>query len=248
MKQTSYVAVDAAHAFKVRGGCEGGGKSYLGSDEVAFTLSTNQDQHIFSEPRSVDTVREVSPTITSNYGKQLDSSDTALGPNVVLHAATHEVAGTFKACAGSGGWSDEGVSYTVNTHATQGVAVAFDWQSGGDSRGLDPKDTAQLQRSQVPAVVFGIEDGLAHCLRSGASKADKPDSTTYIATSAVRRLTPRECERLQGFPDDYTAIPWRKKGSEDCPDGPRYKALGNSMAVPVMRWIGERIAAVEDML
>ncbi len=63
--------------------------------------------------------------------------------------------------------------------------------------------------------------------------------------SAVRRLTPRECERLQGFPDDYTAIPWRKKGSEDCPDGPRYKALGNSMAVPVMRWIGERIAAVE---
>lgn len=63
--------------------------------------------------------------------------------------------------------------------------------------------------------------------------------------SAVRRLTPRECERLQGFPDNFTAIPWRKKGSEDCPDGPRYKALGNSMAVPVMRWIGERIAAVE---
>jgi len=67
-----------------------------------------------------------------------------------------------------------------------------------------------------------------------------------VATqSAVRRLTPVECERLQGFPDNFTAIPWRKKGSEDCPDGPRYKALGNSMAVPVMRWIGERIAAVE---
>jgi DNA (cytosine-5)-methyltransferase 1 len=132
-------------------------------------------------------------------------------------------------------------------------------------------------------VAFGIEDGLAHCLRSGASKADKPDSTTYVAqpvafqssqsgvrvgdthatldanngsrrhngiatASAVRRLTPRECERLQGFPDDYTAIPWRKKGSEDCPDGPRYKALGNSMAVPVMHWIGERIAAVEKII
>ena len=54
----------------------------------------------------------------------------------------------------------------------------------------------------------------------------------------VRRLTPRECERLQGFPDDYTIIPWRGK---PCPDGPRYKALGNSMAVPVMRWIGRRI-------
>jgi len=60
----------------------------------------------------------------------------------------------------------------------------------------------------------------------------------------VRRLTPRECERLQGFPDDYTAIPWRGKPASECPDGPRYKALGNSMAVPVMRWIGERIKAV----
>ncbi|MCA3377554.1 MAG: DNA cytosine methyltransferase [Roseomonas sp.] len=60
--------------------------------------------------------------------------------------------------------------------------------------------------------------------------------------SAVRRLTPRECERLQGFPDDYTLIPYRGKPAAD---GPRYKALGNSMAVPVMRWIGDRIAKVE---
>ncbi|MBX3536453.1 MAG: DNA cytosine methyltransferase, partial [Chelatococcus sp.] len=63
--------------------------------------------------------------------------------------------------------------------------------------------------------------------------------------SAVRRLTPRECERLQGFPDDYTLIPFRGKPAAD---GPRYKALGNSMAVPVMRWIGERIGAVEFTL
>ena len=63
----------------------------------------------------------------------------------------------------------------------------------------------------------------------------------------VRRLTPRECERLQGFPDNYTKIPWRNKSAKDCPDGPRYKALGNSMAVPVMRWIGERIQQVEDL-
>ena len=63
-----------------------------------------------------------------------------------------------------------------------------------------------------------------------------------ISPMAVRRLTPRECERLQGFPDDYTSIPWRRKPADQCPDGPRYKALGNSMAVPVMRWIGKRIA------
>ena len=64
----------------------------------------------------------------------------------------------------------------------------------------------------------------------------------FLRGSAVRRLTPRECERLQGFPDDYTLISHRGKPAAD---GPRYKALGNSMAVPVMRWIGERIAMVE---
>lgn len=75
----------------------------------------------------------------------------------------------------------------------------------------------------------------------------------------MRRLTPRECERLQGFADDYTRIPsalLRKLGIEPDPenpkhwaaDGPRYKALGNSMAVPVMRWIGERIARVERVV
>lgn len=65
---------------------------------------------------------------------------------------------------------------------------------------------------------------------------------TMIVNTAVRRLTPRECERLQGFPDDYTAITYRKKPAAD---GPRYKALGNSMAVPCMRWIGERIEVAD---
>jgi len=66
-----------------------------------------------------------------------------------------------------------------------------------------------------------------------------------VAAMQVRRLTPVECERLQGFPDGYTNIPWRNK--TESPDGQRYKAMGNSMAVPVMRWIGERIAAVEAL-
>lgn len=67
-------------------------------------------------------------------------------------------------------------------------------------------------------------------------------SNVAISSAAVRRLTPRECERLQGFPDDYTLIPYRGKTAAD---GPRYKALGNSMAVPVMHWIGRRIQMVE---
>lgn len=60
----------------------------------------------------------------------------------------------------------------------------------------------------------------------------------------LRWLTPVECERLQGFPDGWTDVPWR--GAEHAPDSRRYKALGNSMAVPVMRWIGEGIQLVED--
>ena len=66
--------------------------------------------------------------------------------------------------------------------------------------------------------------------------------------TAVRRLTPRECERLQGLPDDYTLVAWRGKPQEKCPDGPRYKAIGNSMAVPVMNFIGKRIQMVEEIL
>ena len=62
----------------------------------------------------------------------------------------------------------------------------------------------------------------------------------------VRRLTPVECERLQGFPDNYTDIPY--KGNEHPPDTPRYKALGNSFAVPVVRWIGERMQMVQDIM
>ena len=70
-----------------------------------------------------------------------------------------------------------------------------------------------------------------------------------LHTMAIRRLTPKECERLQGFPDDWTKIHYHKNGkSKECPDGPRYKACGNSMAVPVMRWIGERIEKIEKML
>lgn len=70
--------------------------------------------------------------------------------------------------------------------------------------------------------------------------------TTYVAQGyAVRRLTPTECERLQGFPDGWTKVPYRGKPADECPDTPRYKAIGNSMAVPVMRWLGRRIEIVE---
>lgn len=71
---------------------------------------------------------------------------------------------------------------------------------------------------------------------------DTDGGTQAVQAHGVRRLTPRECERLQGFPDDWTAVTHRGK---PVADGPRYKALGNSMAVPVMRWIGDRIEKMD---
>jgi len=71
------------------------------------------------------------------------------------------------------------------------------------------------------------------------------DTHGVVHDLGVRRLTPRECERLQGFPDDWTLVPHRGKQAAD---GPRYKAIGNSMAVPVMRWIGKRIQELDKRL
>lgn len=85
------------------------------------------------------------------------------------------------------------------------------------------------------------------CGGDGATVASEV-ADEYVGANPmlVRRLTPLECERLQGFPDGHTLIGWKGKPAEECPDGPRYKAIGNSMAVPVMRWIGRRIAAVDE--
>ena len=103
--------------------------------------------------------------------------------------------------------------------------------------------------TNVVAIHGGI---IGRAVKNGGNGLGVDDSgVSYTLTAAdrhaaafgggVRRLLPVECERLQGFPDNHTQIPWRGKPAEECPDGHRYKAIGNSMAVPVMRWIGERI-------
>lgn len=90
---------------------------------------------------------------------------------------------------------------------------------------------------QAPTVLAERNDA-AVCIQG-----DKVNGV--VCDYEVRRLTPRECERLQGFPDDWTLVPYRGKPAEECPDTPRCRAIGNSMAVPVMRWIGERIELAE---
>jgi DNA (cytosine-5)-methyltransferase 1 len=114
------------------------------------------------------------------------------------------------------------------THQTNYIAEPQVYENHAQ----DSRVTGPLEVAPTVAAKFGTGGG----------------NVPLVGAMAVRRLTPVECERLQGFPDNWSRISWKGKPEEECPDGPRYKACGNSMAVPVMRWIGERIAAVDSTL
>ena len=131
--------------------------------------------------------------------------------------------------AGKGALMSEDVAFTVA--ATQDMTLF------APTYGIQDQTTPKVSEDVMLTMVHGGDGGTHQHVAT-------PDDGGYV----VRRLTPLECERLQGMPDDHTRIPWRGKPAEECPDGPRYKAVGNSMAVPVMRWIGERIAYVDSLM
>jgi DNA (cytosine-5)-methyltransferase 1 len=276
------------------------------TEEVSDTILAKNNQTFGRESPSI-----VAQTINARMGSG----------GFDIKTETPIIVGTLGARTGlSRGVQDAEVGHLM---VTQPIALAENIigrkpENGGNGDGfIDGGPMYTLNATGVHGVAqpipFGVGENpdLGHCLRSGASKADKHESTTYVAQPysimpmnsgkdykarevdvaqpvmaagptggnqggdyivqpmatheiantmishnggggwsnsidhaasgymaiqqmAVRRLTPRECERLQGFPDDYTAIP-------GAADGPRYKALGNSMAVPVMNWLGKRI-------
>ena len=199
---------------------------------------------------------DVSPTVAARWGTG--------GGNTPLVQQTFRKSRRAQSTEDFETWVSDDVTNTLNcfdvgdVRSTDLVVQAFNHQSGGDMRGIDPRPTAQLQRQQqtavmIPAHTFkirglghytGTNGGVAKPGTGGSGYMGQDEKAYTIATSqdqhlmqgmAVRRLTPTECERLQGFPDGWTDI------LPTTPDGPRYKAIGNSMAVPVMRWIGSRI-------
>jgi DNA (cytosine-5)-methyltransferase 1 len=133
------------------------------------------------------------------------------------------------------------------------VAIAFTQNQDGDvlsgevMQSLGTNANATGRNSANVAVAWSGELTASTDVAGTLQRGGEGGRVDGVMTPqmAVRRLTPRECERLQGFPDDYTLVEYRGKPAAD---GPRYKALGNSMAVPVMRWIGQRIAAVDAIL
>jgi len=136
------------------------------------------------------------------------------------------------------------VAFPIDTqNMTEGHA------SGGKGHGNNGDPSFTLTKGHSHAVAVDVYnqaiDGNTAATLTSACGGTNTSGPKAMQSMAVRRLSPRECERLQGFPDDHTLIPWRNKPADQCPDGPRYKALGNSMAVPCMAWIGKRIDAVE---
>lgn len=118
------------------------------------------------------------------------------------------------------------------------------WGQGQVNRTLSLFDQGDTRATTVAVGVDLYNQELTGDVHCPLRTAGGHGAPAIAQAMTVRRITPRECERLQGFQDDWTLIPWRGKPADQCPDGPRYKALGNSMAVNCMEWIGERIAEV----
>lgn len=176
----------------------------------------------------------------------------ASGTNQVP-TVTYEKAYTLKirsGCEGGGKGPliQDDVSGTLATRQDQTIFQPVCMASGMANAEIcyDMTPTHTARQYKDPQIVCMADDNANAAIDEDMCGSLKVGGHTPIVARKyiVRKLMPVECERLQGFPDGWTEIPYRGKPSDECPDAPRYKALGNSMAVPVMRWIGERIQEV----
>ncbi|MEX5870642.1 phage N-6-adenine-methyltransferase [Providencia hangzhouensis] len=223
----------------------------------------------------IETSRTQAEAITSDAGECLASGNQATGAILANCGAKHwlgnqeaftgdfHVVNTFR-LQSFGQYTPDDSASTLRSRDDKSATdlIVFNPQAGGKTSstlGASSETVGCLQASQQPAIALAgntigrkPENGGNG---NGYNESDisytltKVDSHGVSVNNIVRRLTPIECERLQGFPDNHTKVPFKDKSIDDCPDGHRYRALGNSMAVPVMRWIGERICnAVEQAI
>lgn len=207
-----FVETQAGGTVKASGGCLGGGSESL---TVAYPINTMNCQG--------------RPSDNGRMGLGLGSETDPCPTLTMVHSHAVAIAGNIigrtDGNGGNGnGFDESGACYTLTTNDRHAVAFAEPRRARGCDviKNCEPWPTlpahAGTGGGNVPMVAFNSNQ-----------------------SSMVRRLTPIECERLQGFPDDFTKIPYRNKSADDCPNGVRYKALGNSMAVNVMAWIGQKI-------
>jgi len=194
---------------------------------------------------------DVCQTVTSKWGT--GGGNTPFVQAIPIHAQATQFKGGGNSRNNDGKGNGLGVGHpgdpmnTLDTSSRHSVAYGFEpgiaKREGNPNRfseEISPTLRAEMGDNQV-AAAFGWQNSPSQSMSMDtiSPTLDKSKTPATMHNMAVRRLTPVECERLQGFPDNYTNI------KENCPDGPRYKAMGNSMAVPVMRWIGERINRLE---
>lgn len=207
------------------------GNASVESDAIVFGAQNSASQ-------GASFSKDISPTLDTSKVPALTISERSLALTV-----GNEIASTLTATDYKG--------VQAVTYALPGNWIGRKPENGGNQVEpfveLSPCQTATDVHAVVASRMRGFGDYIQDETASTIKARDHKDATDLVATGSptVRRMTPRECERLQGFPDDYTQISWRGKEPEDCPNGHRYKAMGNSMAVPVMKWIGERIQQVE---
>jgi DNA (cytosine-5)-methyltransferase 1 len=206
---------------------ENGGNGLGFDEELSYTL-TKTDRHGVAQPIAFsakdyggDATADLSPTLRAmphdgshaNGGGQMAvAQPISFGAQMSVPQVDFDLNQTLQAK------NPMAVAQPVNIY-------------GGNKRPDRPEGGFYVRMDENTSKTLDAASGLNPTCSQGG--------TAVMQSMAVRRLTPVECERLQGFPDNYTDVPWRGKGY--APDGPRYKALGNSWAVPVVRWIGQRI-------
>lgn len=217
----------------------------------------------------IKTSRTETEAITSDAGECLASGNQTTGTILANCGAKHWL-GNQEAFTGDfhvidafrlqsfGQYTQDDSASTLRSRDDKSATdlIVFNPQAGGKTSstlGASSEIVGCLQASQQPAIALTGNTIGRKPENGGNGNGYNEGDISYTLTKVdvhgvnvnniVRRLTPIECERLQGFPDNHTKVPFKGKSINDCPDGHRYRALGNSMAVPVMRWIGERICS-----
>ncbi|CAN8141093.1 Cytosine-specific methyltransferase [uncultured Thiomicrorhabdus sp.] len=174
------------------------------------------------------------------------------------HGSYKAGCGTLRAAGGDLGGGSENLLLAPNYYTKQSIGEYKQLGKSSTLSARDYKDATDLITEAIPihdkATRHAGKTGIGSGNGLGIGKNGDPcptlttgDKHAVSFNLKVRRLLPIECERLQGFPDNYTQIPCKGKQPQDCHDGPRYKAIGNSMAVPVMQWLGKRIEMVDKI-
>jgi DNA (cytosine-5)-methyltransferase 1 len=249
---------DSASRSKARQGVTGASSDSVGAGsqlatgkDIANTISAslyhkstvvNQDVNnghlVVEQPLAFDTQFGSNANVFENQSPTLKSSQqppsvtqyvdsnkpNAVGQNAIPIQDGREIE---KNQNGLGIGAEGDPSYTLDQTGAQAVAYSIREDAGANTFSATPLTVTPALQALRPSV-------------------QSHHAQTFVADSVkVRRLTPTECERLQGFPDGFTNVPWRKKDTS--PEGLRYKALGNSMAVPCMQWIGDGIDLVDKL-